>query len=120
MMVFTLINCNDSKEESFDDEINDQNRPDSNFNIITNNPPNPPYINTNILKKFVNEEFDLTAFGLQPNFFNRFLPVFNDFNLLLYVKLNACFISYSVLVLREVIIAFLLCFQTGRNWPCSL
>ena len=59
MMVFTLINCNDSNEESFDDEINDQNKPDSNFNIITNNPPNPPYINTNILKKFENESLYL-------------------------------------------------------------
>ena len=57
LIIFTVINTNDSKHESVD-HVDRRNSVHSNTEKgsarITNNPPLPPYINVNEIKKFLN------------------------------------------------------------------
>ena len=62
LIFFTVINLNDLENGTSADTLP---LPDTDDNIkngstrITNNPPLPPYINTNIIKKFINYRFYL-------------------------------------------------------------
>ena len=57
LVVFTVINCNDAIiHDSMDNLPSDLSTIQSNYEKIYNNPPNPPYINTNILKKYITEK----------------------------------------------------------------
>ena len=58
LIVFTVINTNDNENHppTIDDPTTiSKGTRDNTIKKISNNPPNPPYINTNVLKKFFNE-----------------------------------------------------------------
>jgi hypothetical protein len=58
LIVFTVINTNDNENHpsTIDDpKTISKGTHDNTIKKISNNPPNPPYINTNVLKKFYNE-----------------------------------------------------------------
>ena len=59
LIVFTVINTNDDEETTdLAIDLNGAANVIPNSNVtkpITNNAPNPPYINTNVMKKFINE-----------------------------------------------------------------
>ena len=58
LIVFTVINTNDNENHPptiADPTQMTKGTRDNTIKKISNNPPNPPYINTNVLKKFFNE-----------------------------------------------------------------
>ena len=54
--VFTVINMNDNENDILPSADDLTAHPECNVTRrINNNPPTPPYINTNVLKRFINE-----------------------------------------------------------------
>ena len=95
LIVFTVINTNDNENIPHTIEYAKvtPGKFDNTIKKISNNPPNPPYINTNILKKFYNEskylqmisEYlttipDTSLFSEYETVFNAYMSRYNALN----------------------------------------